>query len=86
MIGLDTHNQHITEIRNVKNLKEQIKKQYGKEPEPEIEAESRRKARDGGLMKYYAHKEPAGSPNNLKRYDLLINFEKTPGRNSDEQK
>jgi hypothetical protein len=45
-----------------------------------------RKAWDGELMKYYSHKEAAGSPNTLKRYERLFNFEKETGRNGDVQK
>jgi hypothetical protein len=37
-------------------------------------------------MKYYFHKETVGSPEELKRLDRLFSFEKTPGRNRDEQK
>jgi hypothetical protein len=72
--------------RNVKNLKEQIKKQCGKEPERNVEAESQRKARNGELMKYYAHNETVGSLDDLKRYERLFNSEKTPERKGDEQK
>jgi hypothetical protein len=37
-------------------------------------------------MKYYSYKETTGFPNTLKRYERLFNFEKTPGKNGDEQK
>jgi hypothetical protein len=71
---------------DTKHIKERIKKQCGKEPEPEIEAEGRRKAWNRELMKYYAHKEATGSPEDLKQYEKLFNFEKTPERGGDEQK
>jgi hypothetical protein len=74
------------EIRNMENIKERIKKQCGGELDREIGAEGRRKARNGELMKYYSHNEAAGSPEYLKWYERLFNFEKTPGRGGGEQK
>jgi integrase len=74
------------EIRNMETIKERMKKQYGKEPEPEIETEDRRKARNGELMKYYSPNEAAGSPEDLKRYKRLFDFGKTLGKDGDGQK
>jgi hypothetical protein len=70
----------------MENIKGQIKKQCGKEPEPEIEAEGRRNTRNRELMKYYAHKEAAVSLEDLKLYERLFNFEKTPESGGGEQK
>jgi hypothetical protein len=64
------------ETLNMENTKERIKKQRGEEPEREIGAKGRRKAWNGGLMKYYFHKESAGSPNDIKRLNQLFNFKK----------
>jgi hypothetical protein len=74
------------ETRNMENIKEEIKKQCGEEPERNVEVESRRKAWNGEFMKYYSYKEAAGSLNDLKRLDQLFDFEKTPGRGVEEQK
>jgi integrase len=70
----------------MKTINGRIKKQCGKEPDREIGVEGRRKAWNRELMKYYAHKEAAVSPEHLKRYERLFDFAKTPERDGDGQK
>jgi hypothetical protein len=74
------------EIRNMGNIKERIRKQYGKGPKREIGAKGRRKARDRELVKYYSHKETAGSSKNLKRYERFFAGEGKAAGGGDEYK
>jgi deoxyadenosine/deoxycytidine kinase len=63
----------------MENMKERTKKQHREEPDRKIEAEGRKKVWDWKLMKYYVHKEADVSSDDLKRYERLLNFEKTTG-------
>jgi hypothetical protein len=63
----------------MENIKERIKRQCRKEPNRETEVEGGKKPWGWEFMKYCVYKEEAGSPNDLKRYERLLNFEKTAG-------
>jgi hypothetical protein len=67
------------EIRNMEYSKERIKRQCREEPKRETEAEGGKKPWGWAFTKYCVYKEEAGSPNDLKRYERLLNFEKTAG-------
>jgi hypothetical protein len=69
----------------MENMNGRTKRQGQEEPDRETVAESRRKARDCELMKYYCHKKAAVSLNDLKRYLLHSTLSKQPGRSGDEQ-
>jgi hypothetical protein len=70
----------------MENINGGTKKQGREEPDRETEAESRRKAWNWELMKYYCYKKTAGSLNDLKRYERLLHstLNKQPGRSDDE--
>jgi hypothetical protein len=61
----------------MEHMKERTKKQHREEPDRG--AEGRKKVWDWELMKYYVHKKAVVSPDDLKRYERLLNFEKTTG-------
>jgi hypothetical protein len=63
----------------MENIKERIKRQCREEPDQEIGVEGRGKPWGWAFMKYCVYKEEAGSPNDLKRDERLLNFEKTSG-------